>query len=314
MHLTHKLGPIGHFLACLASWVFLGLDPVVAQVSPSQRDVDLTANIRMENRGNAHVREHVLRLTIPVDIPNQQKVLRILTPGSVAWRTLAHPNQVDKYLEVSGDLAPRTVTERQVQIRLRLSPFHYKQVRGNESASGNHHFLRMSTYVESDAEDIMAIAKKIAATQAGDEARLIAAYRHPQQTLTYRKMENRGALFALRNGYGDCTEYAAVFAATARAMGYPARLTSEFNFDGNGTFDQPNHHAAEVFLDGQWIPIDPNLGLERKSAYGFGTTGTHKIVLKRDGSWVWSTTSRGVSQEYRKSNIRVDVQWSIRQL
>jgi transglutaminase-like putative cysteine protease len=314
MHLRLKLGFLGNMLGCLAAWAFVGMGSVLAEASQSLRDVELTAKIRMENRGSERVQAHVLRLTIPVDITNQQKVLRIVTPGPVAWRTLTHPNQVDKYLEHRAGLTPHAVTEHKVQITLRLSPFHYKLLRGNESTSGNQHFLRPSTFVESASEDITALAKKFTATYTDDEARLLAAYRHPQQTLAYRKMDNRGALFAVRNGFGDCTEYAAVFAATARAMGYPARLTSEFNFDGNGTFDQPNHHAAEVFLDGQWVPVDPNLGLDRTSAYGFGHTGVHKIVLKRDGSWVWSTTARGVSADYQKTNVRVNVHWTIQQL
>jgi len=102
-----------------------------------------------------------------------------------------------------------------------------------------------------------------------------------------------------------------VFVALARAMGYPARLTSEFNFSEDSEFDQPNHHAAEVFMGGQWIPVDPNLGTDNKSDYGFGVTGLHKIVLKRDGSWVWSSSSRGVAKAYREGNVAVQLRWSI---
>jgi transglutaminase-like putative cysteine protease len=271
----------------------------------------LSAHIRIENRGDENVTEQVVSLTVPTDISNQQKVLSISVPGQTALKIFDHPNQVDKFITFRSSVPAHTAQEHTAQFRVRLSRFDYKQLRGNESAAGNSNFLRSTTYVESTSSEIVDLAKKIATTHSGEEARLWAAYRYPQQNLKYQLIENRGAIFALRNGFGDCTEYAAVFAALARAMGYPARLTSEFNFSEDGTFDQPNHHAAEVFMGGQWIPVDPNLGTDKKSDYGFGTTGLHKIVLKRDGSWVWATSSRGVSKAYREANLDVRLRWFI---
>ena len=94
-------------------------------------------------------------------------------------------------------------------------------------------------------------------------------------------------------------------------MGYPARLTSEFNFSDLATFDVPNHHAAEVFLNGNWIPVDPNLALDVNSGYGFGKTGLDKIVLKRDGSWVWSVNTPGTSSQYRNAYVDATLSWSV---
>jgi len=34
-------------------------------------------------------------------------------------------------------------------------------------------------------------------------------------------------------------------------------------------------------------------------------------VLKRDGSWVWSSSSRGVAKAYREGNVAVQLRWSI---
>jgi hypothetical protein len=277
----------------------------------SQRELLLSANIRIENRGGEDVAEQTVSLTIPSDINNQQKVLSISVPGQHALRIFNHPNQVDQFIVFRSKLPAHSVLEHTAQFRVRLNRFDYKRLRGNESAAGNAHFLRATTFVESTSSEIAGLAKTIMASHAGEEARLMAAYRYPQQNLTYRLIDNRGALFALHNRFGDCTEYAAVFVALARAMGYPARLTSEFNFSEDGQFDQPNHHAAEVFMGGQWVPVDPNLGTDKKSAYGFGTTGLHKIVLRRDGSWVWSTSSRGVSKVYRESQLLVTVRWTV---
>lgn len=306
-------GCCSNIAARMLAIAFFSVGAAWAAAPDDQREVVLSASIRIENRGDESVAEQVVSLTIPSDISNQQKVLSMAVPGQREPKVFDHPNQVDRFIMFRSGLPAHSVQEHTAQFRLRLSRFDYKQLRGNESAAGNANFLRATTYVESTSAEIAELAKKMATSHMDDEARLWAAYRYPQQNLKYRLIDNRGALFALHNGYGDCTEYAAVFVALARAMGYPARLTSEFNFSEDSTFDQPNHHAAEVYMNDHWIPVDPNLGTDKKSAYGFGTTGWHKVVLKRDGSWVWSTSSRGVSKTYRETNVDVRLRWSIQE-
>ena len=94
-------------------------------------------------------------------------------------------------------------------------------------------------------------------------------------------------------------------------MGFPARMTSEFLFTEHREFSQPNHHAAEVYLNGRWIPVDANLALDPKFGYGFGSGAHSKIVLNRNSVWVWSNLwPRGVSK--RPGKVDVDMQWTIR--
>jgi hypothetical protein len=82
-------------------------------------------------------------------------------------------------------------------------------------------------------------------------------------------------------------------------------MTSEFLFSKRNEFFEPNHHAAEVYLDGRWIPVDPNFALEPVLGYGFGRTAVSKVVLKRDNSWVWSNRIPGVSRQYREAFVDV---------
>ncbi len=304
-------GRCSHFVGWMLMIALFGFGAAAVAAPIDQREIVLSANVRIENRGDENVAEQVVSLTIPGDISDQQKVLSITVPGQPELDVFIHPNQVDKFMMFYSSLPAHSVKEHTAQFRIRLTRFDYKWLRGNVADAGNSNFLRPTTYVESTAPEITDLANQIVASQVGDEALLLAAYRYPQQALRYRLIDNRGALFALRNGYGDCTEYAALFAALARAMDFPARLTSEFNFSGSGEFSQPNHHAAEVFLGGQWIPVDPNLGTDINSDYGFGVTGLHKVVLKRDGSWVWSSSSQGVTKAYRDANIAVQVRWTI---
>lgn len=287
-----------------------------ASAAAGERLVDLSATITIENNGNQSLDRYIQRLSIPAENIAQQTLLGIDFPYSEPYQTRSHRNGVDKYMEFTLPLPAHSKVERRVVFHLKLKPFDYEREpspANTDSAESDRYFLIPTQYVESDAPQVERIAEHIKETYSSTEERLRAAYLYPQQRLRYKIIgDNRGALYALTNGVGDCTEYAAVFAATARAMGIPARLTSEFLFTKHHEFSEPNHHAAEVLLDGSWIPVDPNLALDPKLGYGFGLTASSKIVLKRDGSWVWANGMPGTTKSYRDNYIKVNVQWDVR--
>jgi len=71
-------------------------------------------------------------------------------------------------------------------------------------------------------------------------------------------LESHGAVEALTEGTGDCTEYADLFVALVRAAGIPARHVS--GYLANDAVDTPQHSWAEVYLKGMgWVPFDPVL-------------------------------------------------------
>lgn len=299
-------------IRCCVLWLFGLLTLGRATASEAWQDVTLTASVSITHRGTQPVRKYQFRLTLPDDAGSHQKVLSVTLPEQPRFLWKKHPNQVDRYVEAEFSLAPKQETTLVFSTRLRLKATDARVNPGDTRTAGNANFLRPTTFVESNAPEIQALASRIMNAIKDDEGRLRAAFDYPQHTLRYqRDMANRGALFALRERYGDCTEYAALFVATARAMGYPARLTSEFRFSGPQDLDQPNHHAAEVFLNGHWIPVDPNLATDPSLGYGFGTTQTEKIVLKRDGSWVWASATPDLAREERQL-IDTRVRWSIR--
>lgn len=61
----------------------------------------------------------------------------------------------------------------------------------------------------------------------------------------------------LKDGRGDCTEYARVLAAMARAAGLPAREVSGMAYAGDSDPGFAFHAWVEVFLDGRWFAVDP---------------------------------------------------------
>ena len=69
--------------------------------------------------------------------------------------------------------------------------------------------------------------------------------------------EERGALWALENGVGDCSEYSYLFVALCRAAGIPARIKAGFAFHRATESLEDGHMWAEYYLENYgWIPVD----------------------------------------------------------
>ena len=59
---------------------------------------------------------------------------------------------------------------------------------------------------------------------------------------------------------GDCTEHAVLAAAMCRAVGVPARTAFGLIYIENGKPAMGFHMWTEVWVRGQWMPIDATLG------------------------------------------------------
>jgi len=69
--------------------------------------------------------------------------------------------------------------------------------------------------------------------------------------------EERGAVWALENGVGDCSEYSYLFVAMCRAIGVPARVQAGFAFHYSSETLEDGHMWAEYYLENYgWIPVD----------------------------------------------------------
>jgi len=69
--------------------------------------------------------------------------------------------------------------------------------------------------------------------------------------------EERGALWALINRTGDCSEYSYLFVALCRAAGVPARVQTGFAFRSPSETIEDGHVWAEYYLENYgWMPVD----------------------------------------------------------
>ncbi|MCO1336145.1 hypothetical protein MO867_17575 [Microbulbifer sp. OS29] len=274
------------------------------------KKVTLSAVITVKNQSDRDVVGYIHRLSMPVEAGLQQslKEVRYEYPEKIVYKK--HKKGDSKYLELKLDIPAGDTIKRKVHFDLLLTSYDYTTIpRGREPYPASM-YLQSAKYIESNAIAIRELSLEIQNTFADEDARLRAAFLLPQAIIDYKIQPTKGALAGLESREGDCTEYAALFVALARSMGYPARVTSEFLFTKRKQFKQPNHHAAEVYMNGRWLPVDPNLAQESRFGYGFGRGKVSKITLTRDFTWVWSNlwpkNFRG-----HVDKAKVTIEWSL---
>ncbi len=118
-------------------------------------------------------------------------------------------------------------------------------------------WLAAERFVESDDGRIRALAAKLKHSDESDTGRAI--YDWARQNLRYTgyAADPRGALGALLDEGGDCTEYACLSVALARANGIPARRVGGYVIERDSVLKAVDYHDwAEVYCDGAWRLLD----------------------------------------------------------
>jgi transglutaminase-like putative cysteine protease len=133
-------------------------------------------------------------------------------------------------------------------------------------------FLRPDTFVNSDAESVVAFARRTCGDEADDVRKAVRLYYAVRDGIIYTPYldfhapDTYRASACLDKGSGFCVGKAALLAAAARAVGIPARV---------GFADVRNHLAtprllrlmgtdvfyyhgyAELYLEGRWVKATP---------------------------------------------------------
>lgn len=132
------------------------------------------------------------------------------------------------------------------------------------SAVTSRAWLARETGIESDHREVVAFAK--AATKGmGKKTPVADVARALYQAVLRRSVYARtgrapDALLTLRSGGGECGDLSALFVASCRSVGVPARPVSGFTLGVDAW-----HVWAEFFVPGRgWIPVDPAYALGRR--------------------------------------------------
>lgn len=118
-------------------------------------------------------------------------------------------------------------------------------------------WLASERFIEVDDPRIRAQASVLRGATASDTARAI--YEWVRQNMRYAGYlaDDMGALQALLQLRGDCTEYADLVVALARAAGIPARMVGGYVTDRDAALKpQDYHNWAELYLENVWRIVD----------------------------------------------------------
>lgn len=113
--------------------------------------------------------------------------------------------------------------------------------------------------IQSNHTEIISDATEIVGDEKNPHLMASKIYQFVVDTLTYVKQEKeKGALWALQNRRGDCSEFSYLFVALCRAVGIPSRIHAGFAFHRDAQTLSDGHMWAEYYLENYgWVPVDP---------------------------------------------------------
>lgn len=142
-------------------------------------------------------------------------------------------------------------------------------------------YLAASPFIESDAPEIVSLARTLTADTGATSERARLFYNFVGKRLSYVvQSETKGALGALADpDQTDCTEFAALFIALNRAAGIPARPVFGYLFEAGKSSYDISHLWAEFWDDELgWVSADPTNGTLEPHRY-FGRAESTYIPL-----------------------------------
>jgi transglutaminase-like putative cysteine protease len=119
-------------------------------------------------------------------------------------------------------------------------------------------WLASERFIETDEPRIRALAGELRRPGEWETAKAVYDWTVRNIADAGYVADDRGALQALIERKGDCTEYAYLAVALARACAIPARMVGGYVTDRNSApRPEEYHNWAEVHIDGAWRLLDP---------------------------------------------------------
>ena len=119
-------------------------------------------------------------------------------------------------------------------------------------------YVKPEELIESDNSTIISLAHDLINNVDNSYEKAVRIYNFVRRHMHYEEQdEERGALWALENGAGDCSEYSYLFVALCRAAGIPAKIQAGFAFHRPSETLENGHMWTEYYLENYgWIPVD----------------------------------------------------------
>lgn len=118
-------------------------------------------------------------------------------------------------------------------------------------------WLICEKFIETDASEIQKAAKPLLGKDIEETLRNTMEFVVTSIRQYQYHSGDKGALWALQSGTGDCTEFSDLFVALARANNIPARVCEGYSLPPS-IGHTPKHNWAEVYMkEHGWVSFDP---------------------------------------------------------
>lgn len=240
--------------AGMAAMLLGGSLAMAEEPSAYAQDRYVQATFNVENTGNEPVTNAGFWCYAPMWQTPLQKTVRVTTnPES---KVLGDERGIQILYFAITNLPPFGTKILQVEAELKYAGEPQALAEGPLDV-----FLRPEPYVESEAPEIRELAATI--QPEGRHAMAHQIFKWIAANVEYMgyEPEDLGALWALRNKKGDCTEQSYLFTALCRACGIPARMMAGYLCERNCRLDPNSFHNWAEYYDGErWQLVDMQFG------------------------------------------------------
>lgn len=237
--------PVALALGLLAWWMWPRVPP---SVYPENRRVSY--GFVVSNLGNRSVKDARLWLIAPLDSTATQRVVGIHldSPHSLITDAAGNP-----HLQLELDSVP-PYGQREIRVEVELA----LAAEPNPSIKPDADWLtKPQRGIESDDASIAELASTLRGANASASIASIEGWLRSNIKSTAYDAQDRGAHHALETRSGDCTEFAYLATALARAMGLPARAVDGWMSESDGWLEASGFHTwAEVWDGERWRVLD----------------------------------------------------------
>lgn len=253
MRTSNRLKPIVMVVLlplCLALGYFLlyGQADIKEPVYPIPKVIQYSFDVK--NETNHVLNDVAFSVYAPVELTATQKVLKLRSSHEYTLEKDTYNNQVMHFKYER--LAPFESLVVRVRAELAMA-----EESNNYPEMHAQAFLDAEPLVESDHKKMVSLAKKLTKDTAKETLRSVFDFVGSRIEYAGYVKEDRGALYALTQKKGDCTEFTYLFNALSRASSIPSRAIGGYVYAGNATFKPKDYHNwSEVFVDGAWRIVD----------------------------------------------------------
>jgi transglutaminase-like putative cysteine protease len=237
----------------LSGWYLASSKDNVVAVSPISIEKTIRYQFRLQNTSNQVLTDSEFVVYAPAHLPHKQEVLSLTANHDFKLNATPSGNQS---LRFTLDSVP-PYGSKQVVITATLKLFDSAlPVALTDEQKGI--YLQAEPYVETRNLGIQLQAKSLASNTSQSLPRVIYHWLDDNITDIGLVTANRGALYALDNRQGDCTEFMYLFSALARVNQIPTRNLGGFVLGEHGILDASAYHNWAEFNDGGgWHIADP---------------------------------------------------------